>query len=166
MERDQTCCFTGHRTLPRGIIRHLIPRITDGVSYLLDHNVRHFWLGGAIGFDTVCARTLLCMKFSGYDLDIHLALPCNDQDALWPSEDREIYREVMKYATSVTHIEEHYNKWCMSKRNQFMIDSSSFCIAYVERAKSGAGQTLRMAQKAGLTVYNLAPDVIKASGLE
>ncbi len=165
MERRQTCCFTGHRTLPRGVIRHLIPRVTDGVSYLLDHDVRHFLLGGAVGFDTVCARALLCMKLSGFDLDIHLVLPCREQDCFWSPEDREIYREVMRYATSVKEIEDYYTPKCMAQRNRFLINSSSVCIAYVEHAKSGAGQTLRMAQKAGLTIYNLASEIAKQSDL-
>lgn len=163
MERRSTCCFTGHRTLPRGVALHLIARVTDGVNYLLGLGYRDFILGGALGFDTICARALICMKISGYDLGIHLILPCRDQDATWLSDDKAVYREIVRLADSVEFISETYTPSCMAERNKRMVDMSSACISYVEHMKSGAGQTLRMARASGLSIYNLAR---KTTGLE
>lgn len=156
MERSHTCCFTGHRTLPNGVALNLIARVTDGVNYLLGLGYRDFVLGGALGFDTICARALICMKVSGYDFGIHLVLPCRDQDATWLYDDKTVYREILRLADSVEFISETYTPSCMSERNKRMVELSSACIAYVEHSKSGAGQTLRLAQSAGLSVYNLA----------
>ncbi len=163
MDRSTTCCFTGHRKLPRGSVRYLIPRVTDGIQYLIDRGYRDFVVGGALGFDTVAARALICLKVTGYEIGMHLMLPCRNQDANWPEFDRGVYRNMIEQADSVQYVSEEYTPTCMMQRNQAMVDVSSACIAYVARSHSGAGQTMRMAQKAGLTVFNLAPEFENAS---
>ena len=40
----------------------------------------------------------------------------------------------------------------MQKRNRFMIDNSSRLIAAVSSYKSGTGQTIRLAEKAGIEI--------------
>lgn len=163
MDRTTTCCFTGHRKLPRGSVRHLIPRVTDGIKYLVERGYRDFITGGALGFDTVAARALICMKISGYDIGFHLVLPCKDQDRAWSSYDRAAFREILTHADTVRYLSDSYTPTCMAQRNREMVNLSSACIAFVSRPRSGAGQTLRMANEAGLTVYNLAHEFENAS---
>ena len=40
----------------------------------------------------------------------------------------------------------------MQKRNKFMIDNSSRLIAAVSSYRSGTGQTIRLAEKAGIDI--------------
>ena len=62
-----------------------------------------------------------------------------------------------KAADEVICLSSRYYDGCMQKRNQAMVDVSSACIAYLTRPRSGAGQTVRMAENAALTVIHVAP---------
>ena len=121
MERETTCCLTGHRKLPQGAARHVISRVTDGAMYLIDRGYTDFILGGALGFDTLAARALICMKVSGYDLKLHLFLPCPNQDAAWSQYDRMEYRDLLEQADSFRYCSERYYTGCMAARNKAIL---------------------------------------------
>ena len=49
-----------------------------------------------------------------------------------------------------------YRSGIYYRRNRNLADASSACIAYMTRANSGTGYTVRYAQEHGLRVINLA----------
>ena len=53
--KEQTCCLTGHRELPRDT-DELVRRLTDAICGRIEAGVRHFGVGGAVGFDKMCIR--------------------------------------------------------------------------------------------------------------
>ena len=58
-------------------------------------------------------------------------------------------------ADAVRYVNDFYFEGCMRERNRYMVEHSSFCVACFDGSlKSGAGQTYRLAQKAGLKIYN------------
>ena len=69
------------------------------------------------------------------------------------------YEYILGRADSVEYLSEEYTDGCMRERNQRLVDLSDILIAYVSRYSSGAAQTVRMAEKAGKTVYNLYPSL-------
>lgn len=159
MTRDKhaTCCFTGHRAIPfasRDLVRANLAR---AIGALYKRGYRHFVAGGAIGFDTVAAELVLSYKKHYPDITLTLMLPCADQDAKWTEEEKAVYEAQKEKADEVICLASRYFDGCMQKRNQAMVDASNACIAYMTRPYSGAGQTVRMAEKAGLTVINVAP---------
>ena len=159
--REHTCCFTGHRAiayiheerLPNLIERHICKLVADGVY--------RFVTGGALGFDTMAAQAVTALSAVREDIHLILALPCLDQTLKWlyNDEGEESIREYQRLkglAESIVYLSETHTPDCMKQRNQFMVDNSSFCVAfYSGSARSGSGQTYRMAKKAGLTVFNL-----------
>lgn len=72
--RDQTCCFTGHRKLFEDESA-ILEQTNVYLNRLLQENVRFFWLGGALGFDTLMAMYLLDCRRSHPQIKIFLALP-------------------------------------------------------------------------------------------
>ncbi len=40
MEKSKTCCFTGHRRLPKDKINHIIIRLNQEVDNLISQGVR------------------------------------------------------------------------------------------------------------------------------
>jgi uncharacterized phage-like protein YoqJ len=151
-----TCCFTGHRTIPKAeesAIRH---RTALAILGFYHKGYRRFIAGGALGFDTVAAEIVLALKEKHADLSLVLALPCADQAARWTAAEKAHYEAIKARADEVICLTPTYFDGCMQARNRYMVDASSACIAYMTRPYSGAGQTVRMAEKAGLPVINVA----------
>ena len=53
------CCFTGHRNIHPGEIKKTEEQIRLKVFDLIDKGVRTFYVGGALGFDTLAAEVLM-----------------------------------------------------------------------------------------------------------
>lgn len=153
-DKQKTCCFTGHRILPKEEREQIRARLARAIRNLYEEGYRHFVAGGALGFDTVAAETVLAFRRHYPDITLTLMLPCADQDTKWSSEQKAVYEKQKKEADEVICLSQHYYDGCMQKRNQAMVDASSACIAYMTRLRSGAGQTVRMAHAAGLRVIN------------
>lgn len=155
-ERPITCCFTGHRTVPKASEAQIRARLAAAVQGLYLQGYRRFVAGGAVGFDTMAADVVLAFRRHYPEISLILMLPCADQDAKWTSEEKAVYQKQKDEADEVILLAERYFDGCMQKRNQAMVDASSACIAYLTRARSGAGQTVRMAERAGLSITNVA----------
>ena len=153
-DKQKTCCFTGHRILPKEEREQIRARLARAIRNLYEEGYRHFVAGGALGFDTVAAETVLAFRRHYPDITLTLMLPCADQDARWTDGERAIYTAQKQAADEVITLADRYFDGCMQKRNQAMVDASSACIAYMTRLRSGAGQTVRMAHAAGLRVIN------------
>lgn len=153
-DRKITCCFTGHRVIPGMDKERVRANLARAVGDLYKEGYRHFVAGGALGFDTVAAETVLAFRRHYPDITLTLMLPCADQDTKWSSEQKAVYEKQKKEADEVICLSQHYYDGCMQKRNQAMVDASSVCIAYLTKLRSGAGQTVRMAHAAGLRVIN------------
>ncbi|MBE6656088.1 MAG: DUF1273 domain-containing protein [Ruminococcaceae bacterium] len=156
-ERAITCCFTGHRKVPKTCEPIVRVNLARAVGELYQKGYRRFVAGGAVGFDTMAADVVLGYRRHYPDVSLILMLPCADQDAKWTEEEKAVYAKQKREADEVILLADRYYDGCMQKRNQAMVDASSVCIAYLTRPYSGAGQTVRMAEKAGLTVIHTAP---------
>jgi uncharacterized phage-like protein YoqJ len=109
-----------------------------------------------MGFDRLAASAVLKVREKYGDIRLHLILPCLGQEEKWPQEEQEAFRRECESADEVEHLALSYYDGCMKARNQALIDASDLCFAYVTNARSGAGQTLRMAKEKGIPTVNLA----------
>lgn len=154
MSKLNTCCFTGHRFLPRNFDA---ARLSEEISAMIEKGVDTFISGGALGFDTVAAVEVLKLKKKKYkQIKLHVYAPCQGQDARWNEKDKRLYREILSRADYVDMPEILYNNQCMKVRNYKMVDASAYLIAYYDGTfASGTGQTFRYAEKCGLEIVNL-----------
>jgi uncharacterized phage-like protein YoqJ len=157
-ERSISCCFTGHRTIPRADKVSVTECLVRTVAKLYEEGYRRFIAGGALGFDTVSASAVIAFRRTHPDVRLVLVLPCADQDASWGEADRKTYAAQKAEADEVVCLADRYYDGCMRVRNQYMVDHASACIAYLTRPRSGAGQTVRMAKAASLRLFNTAPE--------
>ncbi|MBR4000531.1 MAG: DUF1273 family protein [Clostridia bacterium] len=161
MCRENTCCFTGHRTIPKERDGEFRSGLSKIIKILCENGYRYFVCGGALGFDTMAAQAVTESAGDGLDARLILALPCRDQTEKWsskPGSEEQIreYQRLKGLASAIVYISDVHTPDCMKERNQLMVDLSSFCIAYYRgNLRSGTGQTYRMAQKGGLSIYNL-----------
>lgn len=153
MKKESTCCFTGHRILGSDFNVDVLRR---GIEYLIGLGVDTFICGGATGFDTVCAKEVLSAKGTHPHIKLHIYAPCNNQSEKWSLSDKLTYNEILRMADFVDMPPVPYYDSCMKERNYKMVDSSAYCICYLNSTRSGTGQTYRYATQKGLTVFNIA----------
>jgi len=59
-------------------------------------------------------------------------------------------------ADKVVYTSERYERGCMQKRNQHLVDNSAVCVCYLNGLKSGTVYTVDYARQNGLRIINLA----------
>ena len=155
----RSCSFTGHREIEdrhKGKITALIDR---AIAYAYDEGCRDFYLGGALGFDTLAAQEVLRFKLTHPDVTLNFILPCVDQSNMWGGYDVSMYEYLLSRADTVEYTSDTYKKGCMRIRNARLAELCDIMIAYVGRDRSGASQTVGIATRLGKRVYNLYPSL-------
>ena len=151
-----SCCFTGHRNVPpqsADAIRYTLERL---IYELYENGCREFISGGAIGFDTIAAETVIKFKKMFPEIRLIMALPCRDQHIKWGKVDRLRYEKLLSLADKVIYLTERYVTGCMHLRNKYMVDNSDLCIAYFENKGGGTEYTINYAREQGRKVVNIA----------
>ena len=79
------------------------------------------------------------------------ARPCETQADSWPQEERRRYEAILDRCNYETLVQYHYDRFCMMRRNRYMVDHSGRLIAVYDGVpKGGTAQTLAYALKKGL----------------
>ena len=154
--KERTCCFTGHRDIPRGEYEVIKRRTEEAVERLIEKGVVYFGAGGALGFDTLAAEVVLEAKKKHPEVKLILILPCIDQDRLWGNEDKRIYANIKVQSDKIVYTSEKYTRGCMHKRNRHLVDNSAYCICYLTKNEGGTFYTVNYAKDANLTIINVA----------
>lgn len=176
--KSKTCCFTGHRTMSDQEKQIVAVRLRQVIAALVKEGVVYYGAGGALGFDTLAAQTVLEMKKEYPQLRLILVLPCEDQTRNWRSEDIEIYEDIKARCDKVVYVSllapggnahcgdlrptrtsRRYTPDSMYKRNRHLVDHSGTCICYLTREGGGTAYTVGYAWKKGVHITNLAEDI-------
>lgn len=128
--------------------------INDGITY--------FITGGAIGFDTIAAETVLELRKIYKQIKLILFLPCTNQTTGWDEKDVKKYEKIKEMCDEYYYISTNCYKGCMFKRNRHLIDSSMYCISYLTKKKGGTYYTVNYGKKKGVKIYNIA-DMINSN---
>ena len=149
-QKENRCCFSGHRDLPYGSKEKIADILGEVICDLAEKGYTEFISGGALGFDLLAAEVVLQKKKNIPFLKLIMALPCRDQNLRWPGE------KVIGRADEIIYVTETYCTGCMQLRNKFMVENSSICIAYKTRRSGGTAHTVDYAKEKGLGVINLS----------
>lgn len=85
--REKTVCFTGHRSVPLLKKRKIEKRLKETLETLIQDGYCFFGAGGALGFDTIAAQTVLDLKKKHPEIKLILVLPCKNQTRGWTEKD-------------------------------------------------------------------------------
>ena len=162
--RPCTCCFTGHRPekLPWGSdetdprCAALKEKLRDAVEAAYGEGMRHFICGMARGCDLYFAEAVLALREARGDVSLEAAVPCPTQADGWPAAERERYNTILERCNYETLVQHSYDRFCMLRRNRYMVDRSVRLIAVYDGApKGGTFNTLAYAMKKGLTIHTI-----------
>lgn len=160
-DKKTVCCFTGHRPdkLPwrtdeedTRCIR-LKQSLYRSIEEAYLAGCRHFICGMARGCDLYFAEAVLELREACGDLNLECARPCETQADSWPEAEQARYRSILERCNYETLVQHSYDRFCMMRRNRYMVDRSGRLIAvYNGVPKGGTFQTLAYAMKKGLPV--------------
>ena len=156
----KSVCFTGHRSLKNVDYRSLKILLDDTICALVKKGATEFYCGGALGWDTICANMVLYLKKKKQlDINLHLVLPCKNEDQTkkWSEEDKQTFYSILMHAETIEYVGSDYTKDCMKKRNARLVELADCCVAFYNTAdaRSGTGQTVRMAEDKGIEIINI-----------
>lgn len=172
--KEKAVCFSGHRPekLPdggdisspvMGVIKSLLHQ---EIAAAIDDGYTCFITGLARGIDLIAGELTLEFKRNDPRIELVAAVPYRAQPKNFHSYEKFVYGCILNEAADIIYVSEEYSKGCMQKRNRFMIDNSSRLIAAVDSYKSGTGQTIRLAEKAGIEVRVINVAQISAAAAE
>ena len=161
--REYTCCFTGHRpaaflfgsdeTHPHCL--ELKARLTIAIETAIKDGYQCFYSGMAEGFDTYAAEAVLALKITNPEIQLIAALPCREQTKKWTPASAQRHKRILTLVDEVVLVSESYTRFCMQKRNEYMVDRSSRCIACCLQLKGGTYNTLKYAVDEGVTIVSV-----------
>ena len=149
--------FTGHRTLPEDTSK-LSEYLYEKSEEAIKSGVTDLYFGGAYGWDQFSFLVVLKLREKYPHIRLNLILPCsnNEQTENWSEKDKAEFRRILSLADSLEYTSEHYFNGCMKLRNARLVEYADICFCYLDpkRQRSGTAQTVRMAQKKGIPIFN------------
>lgn len=161
-----TLCFTGHRSqkLPWGFndeddrCKTMKGNLRAEIEKAIQKGYKTFICGMALGFDMICAETVLDLKKQYQDIKIIGAIPCKTQDLKWSAKDKERYRNLLSKLDGIRCVYDKYiGAECMLERNRYMVNNSSLMIALFNGQSGGTKSTIEYAKKQGLEIVIIKP---------
>jgi len=146
----KSAAITGHRTIgPKSTKRVW----TAAATLLMNLSIDEVYLGGASGVDTEFLKAALHYR-EGIRPKLIVVVP--DTVDRQPLSTRNWTRRadlVIELQEPITE-DDHYLSY--KKRNEYLVDRGTFVVAFFNgNFKSGTGQAITYARKAGKTVYTI-----------
>jgi len=163
---QKTCAITGHRPdhFPFGYnendpeYKEFKLALYEELRMLAHQGYETFLTGMAQGTDLWAAENLLLLRKQNPRLRLVCVLPCEHQDRYWPREQQCRYAAIIQQADQVIQISQRYSKYCMFKRNKYLVDNVSLVLAVYDGSPlGGTAQTVRYAQKRARELRLLNP---------
>lgn len=154
------CAFSGHRPqkLPWGYDER-DPRCL-AVKQMLEKRLeeayalgcRTFLCGMAQGCDTYFAEAVLALRQRQPEIRLIAMIPWPGQADSWRPADRQRYADLCAACDSREILEPRYSTGCALRRNSVMVRRADVLISVYDGSLSGTGNTVRQAEKLGLTI--------------
>ncbi len=163
-----TVCITGHRPdkLPGGY------NLTDPKNLELinlfenqliniqkEYGYIRVITGMALGTDQLFAIAAINLINKGNFIDLVAAIPCLDQEKVWPEQSQKLYHEILQQCCKVVNVtNKPYNSICMQQRNEYMVDHSDLIIAVWNGSSGGTKNCIDYASSKNKPIIRITPN--------
>ena len=143
---ETSCCFFGHRDTPE----YVKPKLKSVIEKMIEeHEVTNFYVGSQGNFDFMV-------------LSVLKELSCQYPEIR--------YASVLAYLSDAEKVEEGTEtiypeglenvpmRFCIAKRNDWMLEKSNYVICCVRHITGGAAKYYEKAKKKNRTVINIADE--------
>lgn len=119
--------------------------------------------GMALGFDQILAQEAI-----DAGIPVLAAVPCDDQEKIWPRKSQDLYRSLMKSKLVTPYIvcPGPYHASKMQIRNRWMCDNSNGLVAAWNNSTGGTANCIKYARELKMNIWYLklpAPDLQQKS---
>ena len=150
-------CFTGHREIPENEYGSLSGALSEVLEGLIAEGATEFRTGGARGFDTLAALTVLLLRRRHPEIRLHLILPAPSQTRGWPQDEVTLYEQIRAQADSHRYVSLGYYNGVLQMRNRALVEGADICVAYLRNSHGGGtAYTAALALKKGLRLINMS----------
>ncbi len=163
MNKNISCCFTGHRLEklpwrsdendPRCV--ELKERLAAAVEAAYRSGIRHFICGMATGCDMYFCDAVIALRAEHKEITIEAAIPWEGQSSSWTKALAQRHSRLVEDCDFLTLVQHDFTPDCLMKRNRYMVDSSSMIIAVYSGAPGGTMSTILYAMRQGLEIIEL-----------
>ena len=138
------CCVTGYR--PQKFPweygegkehKKYLADMARQIEKLIENGFNYFISGGALGVDQDFAEAVLHAKQIHPEIKLEIAVPCKNQADHWSKVAQLRYFSILERADKVVVLSEHYTRFCMQKRNEYMVNRSGLVLAYWNGEETG-----------------------------
>lgn len=151
INKAKTVAVSGHRFLGKDFDKQLLKQV---FIYLINNGYDTFLIGMAVGFDSECFRVLEQLR-KEYDIKIIACIPCLNQHKNFSYILKKEYERMVDSADEKIILQENYDKYCMLKRNNFMVDNASALVTYIRKDTGGTVYTVNYAKKKEIPIYRI-----------
>lgn len=160
MTTTRTFMFTGHRPQSLGgfgeseLNEWVQAALRLTCARLRSRGFRRAISGIALGTDQWGAQAAL-----DAGLRVVAAVPCRDQQSVWPLESQTRYLGLLRQCSEVEYVHDGpYVRGCLDKRNSWMLDRAELVVAVWDgRRSGGTWDTVRKARARGVPVWVINP---------
>lgn len=149
--------FSGHRDLKKHS-DFSAQKLFEAVEKCIQKGAKEFYCGMARGFDLLAAECVLSLQKIYPDIKLVAYIPFEKQYEKMNDEEIARYMHIKKHADpalSKTFFET-YVKWCMTYRNDRLVEKADVLIAFLREKKGGTAYTVKkFIQKKGDNVIYL-----------
>ncbi len=162
--KNLTVCFSGHRPEKLPIensaskeSRLLKNVINKEIEKSISAGYTNFITGMSRGVDLWAGKQIATLKKTNPNLKLICAIPYKTFGDNFKGIYKWDFNIILENADEVIYLCEFYEKYCMKKRNEYMVQNSDKLIAVVNNYRSGTGQTIRLAEKNKLDIVIIDP---------
>ena len=141
---ENSCCFFGNRDAMDSIRSKLKEEI---IRLIEEHGVNDYYVGNQGGFDSLVLSVMKELTVSYPQIRYSVVL------AYLPDEKRTIPETNTIYPEELERVPKRF---CIARRNDWLIEHSRYVICYVAHITGGAAQFMEKARRKNRTVINIA----------
>lgn len=131
-------------------------RMRSAVVELIGEGYTHFITGMALGSDTWFAECVIDLMDVYPGIELEAAIPYAGQRDSLAAADRFRYDAILAKCEKVTVLGTEYTKYCMNKRNRYMVDNSDVVLVVLYSETGGTANTVAYARKKGKRIIDLS----------
>ena len=151
--RQHRCCFTGHRPEKLQLSeKEVCSALEREIRFAIESGFQTFITGMARGVDIWAAEIVIRLRKEGFPIRLIAAVPCEGFETCWSREWQKRYHSVLKAADLVRVLSQEYDRYCLQRRNEWMVNHSARVIAVFNGERGGTKNTIDYAEKHGVPV--------------
>ncbi|MEE1186819.1 MAG: SLOG family protein [Acutalibacteraceae bacterium] len=158
MDKLRTCCFIGHSTqnlsLSNLTENDIYNKIKSAVQGAIQDGYLNFLCGCEQGADLLFSEAVISEKKNN-NIQFICVLSNKNQAADYNREDREQFANLLDVADSVICLSEDCIKDFTAKRNQHIINLSSYFITAYNGSRGKTETAVKYAKKIGIKTHNI-----------